>query len=37
LGFSKLEIPKVVYFLEQFVETKTKKIQRKKTLDLLKL
>jgi O-succinylbenzoic acid--CoA ligase len=37
LGFSKFETPKEIYFLEQFVETPTKKIQRKKTLDLLKL
>ena len=35
LGLSKFETPKKVYFLEQFVETETKKIQRKKTLDLL--
>ena len=33
---SKFEIPKVVYFLPQFIETETKKIQRKKTLDLIK-
>lgn len=33
----KFEIPKETYFLAQFVETETKKIQRKKTLDLLKL
>lgn len=32
----KFEIPKETYFLEHFVETETKKIQRKKTLDLLK-
>jgi O-succinylbenzoic acid--CoA ligase len=37
LDFLKFETPKEVYFLEQFVETETKKIQRKKTLDLLKL
>ena len=35
LGLSKFETPKKVYFLEQFVETETKKVQRKKTLDLL--
>ncbi len=32
---SKYEIPKNIYFVEQFIETETKKIQRKKTLDLL--
>tara|TARA_B110000503_G_scaffold137444_1_gene221649 strand:+ start:227 stop:1282 length:1056 start_codon:yes stop_codon:yes gene_type:complete len=37
LVLSKFETPKEIYFLEQFVETPTKKIQRKKTLDLLKL
>jgi len=31
------EIPKEIYFLSNFVETTTKKIQRNKTLDLLKL
>jgi len=31
------EIPKQIYFLNKFIETTTKKIQRKKTLDLLKL
>ena len=31
----KYEAPKAVYFVEKFVETKTKKIQRQKTLDLL--
>ncbi|MCT4699478.1 AMP-binding protein [Tenacibaculum haliotis] len=35
-SLSKFEIPKVVYFLPQFIETETKKIQRKKTLDLVK-
>ena len=34
---SKYEIPKEIYFVDEFVETETKKIQRKKTLDLLKL
>ena len=32
---SKFEIPKEIYFLPQFIETETKKIQRKKTLDLI--
>lgn len=32
---SKYEIPKETYFLEKFIETGTKKTQRKKTLDLL--
>lgn len=32
---SKYETPKEIYFVEKFVETDTKKIQRKKTLDLL--
>lgn len=32
---SKFEIPKEVYFVDNFVETKTKKIQRLKTLDLI--
>ncbi|MBL4905139.1 MAG: AMP-binding protein [Flavobacteriaceae bacterium] len=34
-SLSKFEIPKEIYFLPKFVETETKKIQRKKTLDLL--
>lgn len=34
-SLTKYEIPKQIYFLESFVETETKKIQRKKTLDLL--
>ncbi|CAM1347226.1 AMP-binding protein [Tenacibaculum insulae] len=34
---SKFEVPKEIYFLPQFIETETKKIQRKKTLDLIKL
>jgi O-succinylbenzoic acid--CoA ligase len=37
IDLSKFEIPKETYFLDQFIETETKKIQRKKTLDLLKL
>ena len=36
-SLSKYEIPKEIYFLEKFVETDTKKIQRKKTLDLINL
>jgi O-succinylbenzoic acid--CoA ligase len=36
-SLSKFEIPKEAYFLDMFVETETKKIQRKKTLDLLGL
>ncbi len=32
---SKFEIPKEIYFIDVFVETETKKIQRKKTLDLI--
>jgi len=31
----KYENPKEIYFIEQFVETETKKIQRQKTLDLI--
>lgn len=34
-SLSKYEIPKEIYFLDAFIETSTKKIQRKKTLDLL--
>ncbi len=34
---SKFEIPKDIYFVNTFVETETKKIQRIKTLDLLGL
>lgn len=36
-SLSAYEIPKEIYFLDSFVETETKKIQRKKTLDLLSL
>lgn len=36
-NLTKFENPKEIYFLEKFIETDTKKIQRKKTLDLLKL
>ncbi|MDY0780003.1 AMP-binding protein [Tenacibaculum sp. IB213877] len=34
-GLSKYEKPKAIYFVESFIETETKKIQRKKTLDLI--
>ena len=34
-SITKFEIPKEVYFIEQFLETETKKIQRKRTLDLI--
>jgi O-succinylbenzoic acid--CoA ligase len=34
--FSKFEIPKEIYIINRFAETETKKIQRKKTLDLIK-
>jgi O-succinylbenzoic acid--CoA ligase len=33
--FSKFEIPKEIHFIDRFEETDTKKIQRKKTLDLI--
>jgi O-succinylbenzoic acid--CoA ligase len=36
-SLSKFEIPKEIYCLRNFIETGTKKIQRSKTLDLLKL
>ncbi|CAM1348756.1 AMP-binding protein [Tenacibaculum crassostreae] len=36
-NLTKYEIPKEIYFLDQFIETETKKIQRNKTLDLLSL
>ena len=32
---SKYEVPKEIYFIAKFIETETKKIQRKKTLDLI--
>ncbi len=35
IGLQKLEIPKKVFFVDEFVETETKKIQRNKTLDLI--
>ncbi|WP_405607577.1 AMP-binding protein [Polaribacter sp. Asnod1-A03] len=34
---SKFEMPKEIYFVDNFVETETKKIQRKKTLDLISI
>jgi O-succinylbenzoic acid--CoA ligase len=34
--FSKFEIPKEIHFIDRFAETETKKIQREKTLDLIK-
>ena len=34
-SLSKYEIPKEVFFLPKFIETETKKIHRKKTLELL--
>jgi o-succinylbenzoate---CoA ligase len=34
-SLSKYEIPKEIYFLEQFVETETKKVNRRKTLKIL--
>ncbi len=34
---NKFEIPKEIYFVNHFIETETKKIQRKKTLDLIGL
>lgn len=34
-SLSKYEVPKEIYFADKFVETDTKKIQRKKTLELL--
>ncbi|MEX6625925.1 AMP-binding protein [Tenacibaculum salmonis] len=32
---AKFEVPKEIYFIDKFIETETKKIQRKKTLDLI--
>ena len=32
---TKFEVPKEIYFVDQFIETETKKIQRNKTLDLI--
>ena len=34
-GLSKYELPKQIYFVQKFVETETKKIQRSATLDLI--
>ncbi|MFK8061158.1 MAG: AMP-binding protein [Polaribacter sp.] len=34
-SLSKFEKPKQIYFIDKFIETETKKIQRKKTLDLI--
>ncbi|WP_370511733.1 AMP-binding protein [Lutibacter sp. Hel_I_33_5] len=34
-SLSQYEIPKEIYFVESFIETETKKIQRNKTLDLV--
>lgn len=34
-NLSRFEMPKAIYFVDAFVETSTKKIQRKKTLDSL--
>ena len=34
-NLTKYEIPKTIYFVERFVETETKKIQRSKTLELI--
>tara|TARA_R110002073_G_scaffold72537_1_gene177478 strand:- start:472450 stop:473508 length:1059 start_codon:yes stop_codon:yes gene_type:complete len=34
-SLSKFEIPKETYFIEKFIETATKKIQRQETLDLI--
>lgn len=36
-SLSKYEIPKEIYFIASFIETPTKKIQRKKTLNLIDL
>ena len=34
IELSKYEIPKEIYFIDKFIETETKKIQRKKTVNL---
>ena len=34
-NLNKYEIPKEIFFIDQFVETETKKIQRQQTLDLI--
>jgi len=36
VSLSKFQIPKEIYFVNQFVETKTRKIQRTKTLNLIR-
>ncbi|WKD84709.1 2-succinylbenzoate--CoA ligase [Polaribacter huanghezhanensis] len=36
-SLSRFETPKEIYFVDTFIETTTKKIQRKKTLDLVSL
>ena len=36
-SLNKFEIPRSIYFIDQFIETETKKIQRKKTLDSMVL
>ncbi len=35
LNLSKFQVPKQVFYIDKFIETETKKIQRKKTLDLI--
>lgn len=35
LGLTRYEFPKEVYYIEEFIRTETKKIQRLKTLDLI--
>ena len=35
-SLSKFQVPKEIYFINHFIETETKKIQRNKTLDLVK-
>ena len=36
-NLSKFEVPKEIHFINHFIETETKKIQRKKTLDLIRI
>jgi len=36
-NLSKFEVPKEIHFINHFIETETKKIQRKKTLDLISI
>ena len=33
-SLDKFEVPRSIYFIDQFIETETKKIQRQKTLDM---